>query len=682
MADSYLHPLPTPEAMEHAAQWLVTSFADGVAPFAFCYGGIPSEQLLPQWNMTRERRHPAVGRNEETITYRDPMTGLVVRCEVTVFTESAAIEWVVYFRNDGQADTLILEEIQALRTRFHRGPDGEFVLHRALGSQAKRTDFAPVLAEPSGLDRQSKIVGEILKPETKLSFATSGGRSSNAYFPFFNLEWAGQGVIVGIGWSGQWAASVIRDKNNGVTVSAGMEQTHLLLHPGEEIRSPRILLLFWSGDRIRGHNQLRRFLLTHHIPRRDGEPIIPPIAAMGWFIFDPESPGVGVSEQNQIAFLRCFRERGIPIEDFWLDAGWYDNDGTWHRSVGNWYPNPRNFPHGLRPVADAAHELGMRFIVWFEPERVYEGTQIDREHPQWLLRLSDSPNRLFNLGNPEARRWLTDLISSIIAREGIDVYRHDFNVDPLPYWRANDTPDRQGITEIRYVEGLYAFWDELLRRHPGLLIDNCVSGGRRIDLETMSRSIPLWRTDYFFEPTGLQAHTWAINHYIPISCTGTEGIDPYEFRSALSSGIVVNWDPRQPNFPVEQARRNIEEQKRLRQFFLGDFYPLTAHSVGLDTWMAYQFDRPDLGQGVILVFRRDESPYRAATLKLGGLLPEATYELTFEDTGERQTYRGRDLAEGLEVVIDRPHTSLLITYNRQETATRPELSAGGPPLLG
>ena len=65
------------------------------------------------------------------------------------------------------------------------------------------------------------------------------------------------------------------------------------------------------------------------------------------------------------------------------------------------------------------------------------------------------------------------------------MYRNDFNLDPLGFWRGADAPDRQGITEIRYVEGQYAIWDELLRRGiPGCAIDNCASGGRRIDLET------------------------------------------------------------------------------------------------------------------------------------------------------------------------------------------------------
>jgi len=96
-------------------------------------------------------------------------------------------------------------------------------------------------------------------------------------------------------------------------------------------------------------------------------------------------------------------------------------------------------------------------ILWFEPERVYQGTWIDREHPDWVLRLPNNPNGLLNLGNEEARKWLTEHISSMIDREGISIYRQDFNIDPLPFWRSADPPDRQGITEIRHIEGLYGF---------------------------------------------------------------------------------------------------------------------------------------------------------------------------------------------------------------------------------
>ena len=69
---------------------------------------------------------------------------------------------------------------------------------------------------------------------------------------------------------------------------------------------------------------------------------------------------------------------------------------------------------------------------------------------------------LFNLGIPKARRWMTERISAFIAEYGVTIYRQDFNLRPSPFWRKADAPDRKGISEIRHIEGLYAFWDELL----------------------------------------------------------------------------------------------------------------------------------------------------------------------------------------------------------------------------
>jgi alpha-galactosidase len=108
---------------------------------------------------------------------------------------------------------------------------------------------------------------------------------------------------------------------------------------------------------------------------------------------------------------------------------------------------------------------------------------------QWVMRPPSNGSRLFRMHDEKARRWLTDLIDRHITEAKLDWVRWDFNIEPLGFWMRNDTPDRQGITEIRHIEGLHAMWDALRTRHPGLMIDNCASGGRRIDLETCSRSV-------------------------------------------------------------------------------------------------------------------------------------------------------------------------------------------------
>jgi len=110
-------------------------------------------------------------------------------------------------------------------------------------------------------------------------------------------------------------------------------------------------------------------------------------------------------------------------------------------------------------------------------KRVYRGFDakgdwdIPVSDPRWTGNESErnqiqENDRLFNLAIPDARRFLTDFISAKIDEFGLDCFRNDSNIAPLQFWRAADAPDRQGVTEIRWIEGLYAFWDELLLRHP------------------------------------------------------------------------------------------------------------------------------------------------------------------------------------------------------------------------
>jgi alpha-galactosidase len=630
------------------------------APISFLYDGKPSASFLPLWTFAEERRRIDENRTERILSYTDPRTGLAIRLIVTVYDDDPAVEWVVKFKNTSLVNTPIIEAVKAVDTEFTRLNRGDFFLHRALGSHAAANDFAPI--------------DDPILPGPGIAFGPTEGRSSgNGAMPFFNIEAAGEGMVVAIGWSGKWEARVQKTAENALRLAAGMEKTRFTLYPGEEVRTPRIALLFWSGgDRMTGHNLFRRFVLRYHTPQRDGKPVQLPLASPsgqgGPF---PCNENSCTTEAYAIAMLQRYAQFGIAPEVWWIDAGWYEgSEVSWARGVGNWVVNRKNFPNGLRPVADAAKKLDMGFCLWFEPERVFRGTRLDREHPEWLIRLPSSPstdNSLLDLGNPAARRWLTEYISGMIDREGITVYRQDFNFDPQEYWRAADPPDRQGISEIRHIEGLYAFWDELRKRHPDLLIDNCASGGRRLDLETISRSVPLWRTDYPFTANS-QSHTYGIHFYLPANGTGNIAADTYAFRSSMSSALIYNWNLLN-DFPLNRAVILLAEYKRLRPYFYGDYYPLTGYSVADDVWMAYQFHRPESGDGMVLAFRRGACPTAVCHVTLHGLSPAAPYEIRFEDYGLTTIEPGKTLGtRGMDIRIPEPGGSLLILYRQLPSA--------------
>lgn len=618
-------------------------------PFSFTYDAESSTEFLDAWTHAVEEKQDQ-DRARITTSWTDPKTHLCVTAEVSVFKQYPAIDWVLYFENTGSKDTPIIENVNACDLRLATNDAAKSaVLHRLRGDDCSGQSFMPYDTE--------------LKPGQRIDMAPSGGRSSNTTaFPFFNFQYGDEGLIAAIGWSGQWRASFERAADSITRFTSGMEQMHLTLRPGEKIRTPRIVLMRWTGDIADAQNRFRRLVLFNYCPRIDGAPIKLPIALQDFDRYMRHRPGWG-TEQGQIESAKAAASMGC--DTYWFDAGWFVGD--FPNGVGNWFCKPKEFPHGLKPLADECHKLGMKLIIWFEPERVAPDTQIAKEHPEFCL--GGEGSKLFDLGNPDARKWLTDLLSSRISEYGIDIYRNDFNIDPLPFWRGNDAPDRQGMTEIRYVEGHYAMWDELRARHPGLWIDNCASGGRRIDIETCMRSVPLWRSDTCCAPGRAdwdQAQDCAIAQYVPLFTACSWSADAYTARSAATGGAICQFGYLDDGFSMSLARQAIEEIRTTRKYWYGDIYPLTPITAAPDQMIAWQLHRADLDEGMVLAFRREQSPYLAIMPKLRGLDPKKTYELTFIDDAREKTVRtasGKELTDtGLELRLPQQQSSLLVFY--------------------
>ncbi len=377
------------------------------------------------------------------------------------------------------------------------------------------------------------------------------------------------------------------------------------------------------------------------------------------------------TEANQIQFIDRYREEKFDLDYWWMDAGWYVNNGRWQEPVV-WQADPQRFPHGLRAVTDHAHALGIKSIVWFEPERVMPSNSLYTAHPDWLFanHISKRLSKLLYLGNPDALAWLNDLMDRLITEEGIDVYRHDFNVlEPVEIWRSNDAEDRQGIFENHHVVGYLAHYDEVQRRHPGLIIDSCAGGGSRIDLESMRRALPFWRSDYCFDVVSNQCQTYGLALWLPYygTATGPRQFSRYELRSNLACPLVgATWDIRDRTLPYDDLRQAMREWRSYVDNYAGNFYPLTPCSLGADVWVAWQFDRPEAGRGVIQAFRRADSIYETARVKLRGLDPLARYRfIDFDHRADQRERTGRELMEtGLDLAIsDRPGSALL-TYEK------------------
>jgi alpha-galactosidase len=650
---------PSTDEMSVAKQWTerlekVPQAADGTPFFSFTYDGKPSAELLAQWERNQSSRQLDAQRTERTTTWTDPKTGLEVRCVSVVYADFPVIEWTVYFKNAGTADTPILENVQGMDVSFKRKAEGGYILRSIRGDDCSPASYQPTVTN--------------LEKGANHSIVPPGGRPTTAVFPYFNVEWSGQGVIAVLGWPGRWAAKFDCDQSSVLRIQGGQEVTKLKLHPGEEIRTPLSVLMFWKGDVVRSQNLWRRWMIAHNLPRAGGK--LPPVflSSMG-----PTGMALQPVAAAEIAAMDAYRNAGIKFDYWWIDAGWYPCNGTW-QYTGTWEPDATRFPKGVKEVTDHAHAKGMKFVLWFEPERVGPNSWLTKNHPEWIFGGADGG--LLNMGNPDAKKWVTEHFSRLIEEQGVDLYREDFNIDPLGYWQGNDAPDRQGITENLYIQGKLSYWDELRRKFPDNLIDSCASGGQRNDLETLRRAVPLLRSDYYSatQPgnpaaiTGNQGHTYGLSMWVPYFGVGVLCNDLYDIRSHLTPELgmackEVTDDPNQVN-PL--LRRAVDDWHAMAPEFYGDYYPLTKYSLSEEEWMAWQFNRPENGTGMVQAFRRTSSPYESIRVKLQGLDEDAVYALTNIDVPGTTEMTGRDLSEkGLSLTIKEPRGALIITYKKK-----------------
>jgi alpha-galactosidase len=236
---------------------------------------------------------------------------------------------------------------------------------------------------------------------------------------------------------------------------------------------------------------------------------------------------------------------------------------------------------------------------------------------------------------------------------------------------------------------LLEFWDELRRRHPQLMLDLVQRG----DLDSIARGIDLSRADYPVspeaDPIGNQLGTEGLAYWRPHFGTifQIRPRDDYHFHSGFAPGsgfalFNTGGTPQQvgkfipADFPFDWLRREIAQLKRVRPYYYGDYYPMLPCSSNPDClpaagaelsaefeWAAWQFNRPEQGDGMIQAFRREGDGDSAKRLLLRGLDAGKQYLITDLDAGKKFTVSGSELMQkGLQVEISAKPGAAVLVY--------------------
>ncbi|HOD51398.1 MAG TPA: alpha-galactosidase [Candidatus Hydrogenedentes bacterium] len=619
-----------------------TPFRDVVTSFS--YDGQECWTLFETWERKDEPVRENDGKRLYEKSWTEPGSGFTATLAVARFVEPEAIELQWRFANRGTAPSGLLTDVKSLEIRAS-GKENAATLVSSSGGTTGNLQSAP------GFEIVRTGLGE-------RTLTVADGRSSNGDLPFFMLSslqdsW---GVACALGWSGSWCARAGYDKAASmVRLDAGMTPLRFRLPAGESLSLPAALLIPFRGDESEGSNRMRRALREHYQGRLGGRLVDPPVSFSSWFVFDNNVHAAMLKElANEAA--------GLGIEYFCLDAGWFEGDFPY--GVGNWTVNQEKFPEGLRPVSDHVHALGMKFGLWFEPERVAAGTRWARECPQLLCgnvspEAASNASRdrpyLLDLAKPEARRLVLEMMDPIIREAGVDWIRYDFNISPGPVWEAIEGPEEQGLRQALYINGLYALLDELMSRHPNLLIEQCASGGRRIDLETVRRGHTFWKSDDTLDQPLMRFHQTGGNYFL---LGGHLNTNYCELRSgdemlALFGGLLgFGLDFRVLDDAQKATiRRTVAAYKEVRGFLNRDYYPLFPQARAGNDWTGWEFVDPQSQGGYFAVFRPEHSPYGLADVRLKGLRVETRFRMWDVMSGQEREAGGAELSQEIGIAL-------------------------------
>ena len=597
---------------------------------------------------------------------------LKVTVERTDYPAFDATEWVLWFENPSAEKSAVLSDIrdgdflvalppQEPKFRGDIGVPGDRAVITMEGCK-KGADYSYDDFQSAQEFRACTRYFHPGAPKVQ-KVQNSGGRSSDGQAPFFEVTDRGQGAVVAFGWTGDWKATFENGKE-GVRVTTGLRNARFYLEPGEKLRTGRVLVMNYGVGEDSG-NKFRR-LIRRHFSHLN----IPGVKREG--LFATELWG-GLTSDEMVRRLRALKDRGFAFEDIWIDAGWYGESkkcddaytGDWGSWTGDWTPNPRIHSDNLERVRDAAKEMGAGLMLWIEPERVVKTSKFAKTHPDLLFDAGWS--RLLHYGNPAARSYVADLVTDLAHRLNFSCYRQDFNMGLTEAFQKMDAKDRRGIAEIRHVMGLYQVWDDILARNPGLLIDNCASGGRRLDIETLRRSVFFFRSDYQcgFNANAdvMQVHNVGLQRLIPCGGCTTKLSDLYSLRSAYSASLgVAYWNAIfQDEAKVDwaAAKKSHDEYLKIRKYFSRDFYNHGSVALDAGAWAIWQYHDPETNSGIVLAFRRAGSSCDRAKVVLKGIPAGAKVVVENLDTGAKTSVDGE-----LEIVLTERRSSAVFVYGK------------------
>ena len=248
------------------------------------------------------------------------------------------------------------------------------------------------------------------------------------------------------------------------------------------------------------------------------------------------------------------RAAEVGAERYVLDDGWFRHRRDDTAGLGDWFVDEGVWPDGLHPLVTAVRDLGMEFGLWVEPEMVNPDSDLARAHPEWILATGDRlpplsrQQQVLDVAHPDAYAYLLERLDALLTEYPIAYLKWDHNRDLVDAGGAGGAPGVHAQTLA-----VYRLLDELRRRHPGVEIESCSSGGLRIDLAVLERTDRVWASDVIDPLERQQIQRWTAQ-LLPPELVGSHVGAPrahttgrthdlaFRAGTALFGSFGIEWD--------------------------------------------------------------------------------------------------------------------------------------------
>ena len=450
-----------------------------------------------------------------------------------------------------------------------------------------------------------------------------------------------------LAWSGSWRITVEQDQLDSIRITGGFNPFDFgyVLHPNESLDTP-VFYAGYSAHGLGGASRLfHHFQLAHVLPHRIGEgntaaPKPRPVIYNSW-----EATEMNVTEAGQIALAE--KAAALGVDRFVMDDGWFGQRKDDHAGLGDWYVNQQKFPHGLKPLIDKVHSLGMDFGLWVEPEMVNPDSDLYRAHPDWVLNFPGRPrtegrNQLvLNLARPDVRSYVYGFLDKLLSENDIAFLKWDYNRNwTEPGWDQLP-PAEQKKVYVEFIRNLYSILADLKAKHPKVELESCSGGGGRVDLGILQYADEVWPSDntdpfdrltqqdgfsYSYTPQVMMAWVTDSPHWLNKRTTSLTYRMLSSMQGSLGIGANIN---KFTDDEMALTKRLIAAYHQVQPTIVqGDLYRLISPRNGSE-FSATQTVNREKSQSVVFAFIHSTQEGRKfPLLKMQGLDPAANYALT------------------------------------------------------